>query len=191
MSLSDKIWWTEKARIHLEKRLLSNANHADFIVLWYSFCSIASSIYFFGFNPDNKYAALAWVVFSVFILTVSTLIGTSGYKLRAGLAKGCHESLNALYVKCKLLEGGGGVNRLEEGDLIKEYQHILSLTENHTTYDFYKAIIVLQLEKATIDKRPNWFVWFFVLLKSLMRLLVLLFLYLLPISLFVCNFYWL
>ncbi|MBL0531363.1 SLATT domain-containing protein [Aeromonas caviae] len=95
MALADNIWWTRKARIQTEKRLLSNAFQSQILLLWYSFFSVSVSIYYLK-NPQNGIESISWVVYSVLLLCISGFINGLSFKERASLVKECYESLNSI-----------------------------------------------------------------------------------------------
>ncbi|WP_236725797.1 SLATT domain-containing protein [Solemya pervernicosa gill symbiont] len=192
MSLLDSVWWTRKARIQAEKRLLSNAFQAQVLLLWYSFSSAASAIYYLKISEGNSNPALAgiaWVVFSVLILCVSGFISGLSFKERAGLIKECYETLNILYQKSK----GPHINAEE---ISTEYNQILGVCENHTDRDYYMALCVEHVttpgdvDKSTglkngLDRCPTWYHWIALAYWFVRRQLMFMALYLLPIIIFV------
>jgi hypothetical protein len=103
-SLANSIWITRKARIQAEKRLLANAVHSQAILFWYSFISVAISIYYLKFNPSSEYASISWVIFSVLVLCVSCFINGFKFESRAGLIKECYETLGELQQRAKVAE---------------------------------------------------------------------------------------
>lgn len=132
MALSDNIWWTRKARIQTEKRLLSNAFQSQLILLWYSFFSVAISIYSLTNSQDSKNSVL-WVVYSVLVLCISGFINGLSFKERASLVKECYESLNSLIHSANR----DGANQAE---IAREYESRLNACENHTDVDFALAL---------------------------------------------------
>jgi len=71
MAFADNVWWTRKARIQTEKRLLSNALQSQVLLLWYSFSGVAVSIYYLKATASNQdLAGVAWVVYSVLVLSI-------------------------------------------------------------------------------------------------------------------------
>lgn len=182
MALSDSIWWTRKARIQTEKRLLSNAFQAQLLLLWYSFCSVSASVYYLKFNPESEYAGIAWVVFSVLIMSISGFINGLSFKERATLLKECYETLNGLYQKAKLEHN----SKLDE--ISKEYEHVLNMCENHTDRDYFIALCESHLtsEKPNeeLDRHPTKYVWLLFIMYHITRATVLGALYALPVVLF-------
>ncbi|MEX0829996.1 MAG: SLATT domain-containing protein [Nitrospirales bacterium] len=184
MALSDNIWWTRKARIQTEKRLLSSSFQAQILLLWYSFCSAVAAIYYLKFNTQSEYAGVAWVVFSVLVLCISGFINGLGYKERALLIKNCYEALNSLYQQTKR-------NQNDTISMGKEYEKILSVCENHADIDYHLALCDTYLShnnpndsSSRLDRKPTKYIWTLVVVYHIKKRLLLGGLYLLPIVLF-------
>ena len=183
MSFSDNVWWTRKARIQTEKRLLSNALQSQILLFWYSFVSVAVSIYYLKFATEvskNKIAGITWVIYSVLVLCISSFINGLSFKERAGLIKECYETLNGFYQKL-----------LNDEDVIKlssEYNQVLRVCENHTDIDYYCALCEVYLTtkkpKEDLDRSPTKYQWYRVIQAKIIRVCFLSFVYLLPILLF-------
>ncbi len=183
MATADNIWWTRKARIQTEKRLLSNARHAQLILLWYSFVSVGASVYYLKFNSQSEYASVAWVVFAVLVLCVSGFINGLSYKERAAVIKDSYESLNSLYRKARKEDA-------DPDEISKEYEQILNICENHAEIDYQNALCSTYLShncprdpENGLDRWPTKYVWFVVLNRLLVRVVTILMLYALPILL--------
>lgn len=191
MVFSDNIWWTRKARIQAEKRLLSNAFQSQILLLWYSFSSVASAVYYLnlgGSNSNPDLNGIAWVVFSVLVLCISGFINGLSFKERAGLIKECYETLNGLYHKSK----GDSANFSQ---LNYEYDQILGVCENHTDRDYYLALCIEHVTKpgkvnpstgckAGLDRCPTWYHWLYLAYWYGLRWLMLACFYLLPVLIF-------
>ena len=96
MAFSDNVWWTRKARIQLEKRLLSYFFHSQLLLFWYSLVGVVASIYYVKFQPNSEVAGVSWIIYSVMLLCISIFIGSSSFKSRADKVKKCYETLNTL-----------------------------------------------------------------------------------------------
>ncbi|MHB1749847.1 MAG: SLATT domain-containing protein [Acidithiobacillus sp.] len=184
MAIADNIWWTRKARIQTEKRLLSNARHAQLLLLWYSFVSVCASIYYLRFNTQSGYANVVWVMFSVLVLCVSGFISGLSYKERAAIVKDGYESMNSLYRKSQ--KGNADFD-----EITKEYEQILNLSENHADIDYQSALCVTYLNhncprdpEKGLDRRPTLYVWLAVIKWFFIRSLFILMLYSLPLLIF-------
>lgn len=184
MALSDNIWWTRKARIQTEKRLLANAFQTRLLLLWYSFFSVTVAIYYLKFNTESEYSNIAWVVFSVLILSISGFINGLSFKERSALIKDSYEALNVLYHKSKKQNNDERINRLT-----KEYENILSVCENHTDIDYYTALCHTYLSQKNaskqLDRQPTIYIWLLVVFSRLKRFMLLSGLYILPIIIFI------
>ncbi|RBP83049.1 SLATT domain-containing protein [Marinomonas rhizomae] len=132
MSLSNSIWWTRKARIQAEKRLLANAFQSQVILLWYSFFAVCVSVYYLK-NSQDETQAIAWVLYSVLILCLSVFINGLSFKERAALIKECYESLTSILIKARDKDS-------DKSTLSKEYESKLNACENHTDNDFAIAL---------------------------------------------------
>lgn len=196
MALADNIWWTRKARIQTEKRLLSNAFHSQVILLWYSFFSVAVSVYYLK-NPQNGIEAISWVVYSVLVLCISGFINGLSFKERANLIKECYESLNSIMHQASKPNA-------DLSDLSKAYESKLNACENHTDKDFAIALCqeywaststVRKVSKnfhsdtsddkkqptQALTRMPTSHHWFLAVYYFVTRLLTLVFFYVLPV----------
>ncbi|EOV8879002.1 TPA: SLATT domain-containing protein [Proteus mirabilis] len=196
MALADNIWWTRKARIQTEKRLLSNAFHSQVILLWYSFFSVAVSVYYLN-NPQNGIEAISWVVYSVLVLCISGFINGLSFKERANLIKECYESLN------NIMHQASKPNP-DLDTLSTAYESKLNACENHTDKDFAIALCQeywastssvrqvskdfhsdtsenKQQPKQALTRIPTSHHWFLTVSYFVIRLLTLVFFYVLPV----------
>jgi hypothetical protein len=138
VGLSSNIWWTRKARIRAEKRLLSNALQSQLLLLWYSFFSVAVSIYYLN-DPQSQISATYWVVYSVLVLVMSCFINGLSFKERASLIKECYIGLKSLHLKAKHNEENGD-DKVTLSIISKDYEQSLNACENHTDEDYVIAL---------------------------------------------------
>lgn len=191
MAFSDNVWWTKKARIQTEKRLLSNAFQAQVLLLWYSFASVASAVWYLKpeWSQSNTEASgVAWIVFSVLTLCISGFISGLSFTQRAGLIKECYEALNNIYRK--------SISSSPDLSLLSaEYDQILGVCENHTDKDYFMALCTEHLAKhgaanketglkQNLDRGPTWYHWFYLAKWYVVRVFILAFFYLLPVGIF-------
>ena len=189
MALSGNIWWTRKARIQAEKRLLSHATHSQVLLLWYSFSGVASAIYYLEFDSGTTdVSGIVWVVFSVLVLCISGFINGLSFKERASLIKESYETLNDILRRSKL-------ESADSGELGIEYDQVLSVCENHLDRDFYAALCLEYVTnsgdvdsgtglKPRMDRSPTWYHWCSIIRWHVLNFLLLSFLYTLPVLLF-------
>lgn len=192
MAFSDNVWWTRKARIQAEKRLLSNAFQSQLLLLWYSFFGVAVSIFYLKFTPATGHedlAGISWIVYSVLVLSMSGFIAGLSFKERASLIKESYETLNTFYQKAKVQ--GANIAQLSS-----DYEQIMGLCENHTDYDYYLALCLEHVTnnkdvdaktgcKEDLDRCPTWYHWLSITWWLTKRYVLLTLLYLLPIILLV------
>ncbi len=72
MAFSDNIWWTKKARIEAEKRLLMYSFQSQVLLLWYSFSGVAASIY----HLKKQIGKLATGVYIISVMRKSKIFST-------------------------------------------------------------------------------------------------------------------
>lgn len=192
MAFSDNVWWTRKARIQAEKRLLSNSFQSQVLLLWYSFSGVASSVFYLTTSegcPKPDLNGITWLVFSVLVLSISGFINGLSFKERAGLIKECYETLNVLYHKSR--EPGTNLHQLNS-----EYDQILGVCENHTDRDYYMALCIEHVTKhgqadsitgckPGLDRCPTYYHWLYLAFWYGRRWLMLLGFYLMPILIFI------
>ena len=192
MAFSDNVWWTRKARIQAEKRLLSNAFQSQLLLLWYSFFGVAVSIFYLKFTPSvgqEDLAGISWIVYSVLVLSMSGFIAGLSFKERASLIKESYETLNTFYQKAK-------AQNANIAQLSSDYEQIKGLCENHTDYDYYLALCLEHVTnnkevdsstgcKKGLDRCPTWYHWLSITWWLAKRYVLLTLLYLLPVILLV------
>ncbi|WP_444958110.1 SLATT domain-containing protein [Microbulbifer sp. ZKSA002] len=193
MAFSDNMWWTRKAKIQAENRLLSNAFQSRVLLLWYSFSSVASAVYYLkSANGASETSEIAWVVFSVLVLCMSGFINGLSFEKRAGLIKECYEKINSLYKKSK--NQNSDISKLND-----EYDQLLGVCENHLSRDYYRALCIEHIStkgkadkesglKEGLDRCPTWFHWSVVGCWFTLRLILLSLLYALPVFIFLLLF---
>lgn len=176
--LSDNIWWTRQARIRTERRLLSNAFHSQVILFWYSFYSVAVSIYYLG-SPQSEMIGKYWLIYSVLVLVVSSFINGFSYKERASLIKENYEFLKTLSGKAKQLE----CEKKCTIQVQQEYESALNKCENHLAKDYLEALYDTYhsaTDKTKVNSHPTEYQSKQALCNRKIRMLALLFLYCLP-----------
>jgi hypothetical protein len=127
--LSDKIWFTRKARIQSSERLLMNNLHAQSTLILYSLVNVALSIYMLKeTNPVGKNSDITLTIISVCILVLSLFISNIDFKGRAEKLKNNYIELQSLYERADLADA-------DESKINTEYLKLLSDSENHKTID--------------------------------------------------------
>ncbi|ENO3976814.1 SLATT domain-containing protein [Aeromonas veronii] len=188
-TLKARIWWTSRARMQTEKRLLSNNFQAQIVLLYYSFFSTCIAIYYLKFDSANDLANVSWLSFSILTMIASIFISTLRYKERADSVKQCYESLTSIY------------SRIHQDTTLSElytfedkYIHTCSLCENHSSSDYGAAIISEYLRndengRQQLSKKPTCQLWIESIKNKTKRLVLLLVIYSLPILVLVLPSY--
>ncbi|MBA0191696.1 SLATT domain-containing protein [Pectobacterium versatile] len=161
-TFSDKVWWTRKAKIKAERRLLNLDYYSQFLLLWYSSFLVCYSIYSLVKPPSNNNEPVIMVALSVLILVLTLFINNMNYKGRAMLIKQCYEKLSVIHTSSLSCEAFV--------ELDKDYQSVLAVSENHLERDFIKAIVdeySNSSDKALLTKIPScWHkiqIWFYII----------------------------
>ena len=90
MTINDKIWWTRKAKIEQETRLLRYEFHSQALLIWYSFFTVTISILQIPKN-DIPFHPSTLVVFSVLTLVMSAIVSAQKFHSRSEKVKTCYE----------------------------------------------------------------------------------------------------
>lgn len=163
MALSDRIWWTKKSRIQTEKRLLRKDIISQVILLWYTIFSVFASVYELVKPSTNSVFPALMISLSVMIMAVTLFIGNRSFKERAMLVKQCYEQLSILNIKSD--DAKNDNNSAYDLFLLEDdYKNILSVCENHSDFDYKKAIVFEYLNaddesKETLTKKPNCYIY--------------------------------
>ncbi|MEB8015679.1 SLATT domain-containing protein [Raoultella ornithinolytica] len=149
-NFSDKVWWTRKAKMKAERRLLNLDFYSQLLLLWYSSFLVCYSIYSLVKPPANDNEAVIMVALSVLILVLTLFINNMNYKGRAMLIKQCYEKLSVVYT--------ASLSSATNTTLDENYQSILALSENHLERDFIKAMVdeyTNTKDKTLLTKTPS------------------------------------
>ncbi|AJQ29353.1 SLATT domain-containing protein [Pelosinus fermentans] len=150
-NISKKIWITRLCRIEASKRLDSNDSFTQALLIYYSAIITALSIWVFFIektsqNNESK-ASLILLISSIALTMYSTFIVSKAYKERAIKMKYNYIALDALSKDMNKLKADFQENFIEKDKLIneaaeldKKYLSLLQEAENHTGYDYLKAI---------------------------------------------------
>lgn len=126
------VWWTRKAKIHHESRLLKLERHSQLLLIWYSFFTLCTSILSSSESTrkivgmDSSFDPNLLTAFSILTLIMSCFVSSLNFKERAIKIKNCYEELASL-------------SSLANSEEKKRYSEILGRCENHTEMDFLYA----------------------------------------------------
>lgn len=173
--LSDKIWWTRKAKIKAERRLLNFDYYSQLLLLWYSTFLVCYSIYTLVKPAQKIEEAAIMVSLSVLILVLTLFINNMNFKGRALLIKQCYERLSVIHT--------ASLSPTNPSELDKEYQAVLGSSENHLEKDFAKAIVDEYFntnDKSLLTKKTTFIHFFMIAILFLRNVASFLFLFLFP-----------
>lgn len=131
-TLTDRVWYTYKARIRASERLQSNDTNSQYLLVWYALITTALSIVsirypeVLGPNTDISSA-----VMSVALLVISLLVTNTDYRGRALQMRKNYLDLQHFY-NSLLLQMSLPVPTKEMTD---QYADLLNDIENHLSVD--------------------------------------------------------
>lgn len=188
MSFNNNVWWTRKAKIHHESRLLKLERHSQLLLIWYSFFTLCASILsssestrkIVGMNTSFDPNLLT--VFSILTLIMSCFVISLNFKERAIKIKNCYEDLANLPTL--------------EADAKKRYSEILGRCENHTEMDYlyakfniyYSTDPLNRNNPDYIDKNITTYEYIKIIINFLSYYFTIISLYLLPILILIIQF---
>lgn len=154
--LADDMWFTRKARIHAEKRLLSNEMHSQFLLVAYSIYSIALSVLLLKFKVlSDDFANVFSVILSVTLLALSLTITSRSFKDRALSFRTNYTKIHALLLDFKRAHWTS--IHAEKQDIfrstLEKYTLLLNDIENHLEIDDICArVCIKDLESRQVTK---------------------------------------
>ncbi|MDO6512597.1 SLATT domain-containing protein [Neptuniibacter sp. 2_MG-2023] len=184
--MEDNIWWTRKARINAESRLLSNHHCLDLLLLWYSLIAVFVSIWLLAYVDNSKQVSVVFTCFSVFILAVTLFGSNARFAHRAAQFKDNYISLQELYFSIK------GSSKEDENKHRLEYKRLLELAENHEPIDDTKALVWEwhnAQDKNNLTREPKKQHYILLCFYYLKRYLLLAVLFSLPLLLIYVSFF--
>ncbi|ACB65644.1 conserved hypothetical protein [Burkholderia ambifaria MC40-6] len=139
-ALTNRIWFTRKARIQAEKRLLQNDFHSQLMLQIFTAYILVLSIYMLKFHAggiSDDAANVTLLVVSVLLFGRTPAVNSRNFKGRA-------EAFKIMYVKLQLLLDNladlDWANSIEEAqhayaEVQQEYARIIADGENHSEID--------------------------------------------------------
>jgi len=142
--MKDNVWWTRKARIQSETRLLENHKFIQALLLWYSLTSVFVAVTLLKFSNFSSNIDLLFTCFSIFILGVTLFSSNAQYVQKADAFKNNYISLQQLYLELDSLDKPTSEHQ-------ERYNNLLHSTENHQQIDDARALIETY-ESTPVDK---------------------------------------
>ncbi len=152
--LTRRMYITYKSRINAAERLKKTNNFIQGINIYYSLFLTTMSIYSVNFGTPKL--SLIITVYSVIITVTIVFLAAQNYGERA-------KSLKNNYVAISNLQ-----NQLKEDmqqeqiqEISNEYDELIKNSENHSEYDYRKAIINIEGEKLKIVDRIIYYCMYY------------------------------
>jgi hypothetical protein len=142
----EKVWFTLKAWINAEERLLRNEHHTQLLMVVYAAYTTCVSVVLLKFSPTNAMKDLidtGMAVLSIILLALSLYLNSKAFKDRAARFKQGYHELQA--IEHDLLTLGSSASTNVAGPactaLADRYAKVLREVENHDKLDDIRARI--------------------------------------------------
>jgi hypothetical protein len=169
--VKDKVWFTYKARIQAHKRLEWLDFHSQLLLVWYAILSTALGVLTIRkstlLGPDTDVLA---TILSVALLGVSLVVANRDFRVRAILMRNNYLQLQRL--ELEISKDGPTTEQ------IRRYGDLLAESENHREIDDRIARV---FSSAVTTRPPTWPERFHAVSWWLMRILITILLYILPL----------
>jgi len=138
--LINKVWFTRKAWIHAEKRLLRNEYHTQLLMVFYSGYATCLSVILLVFDPnssDKKIIDTGLAVLSIILLSLSLYLNSKAFKDRAARFKVGYHDLQHIENNLSSLVAEPDKSDLTTvySELAESYNNCLRDVENHDELD--------------------------------------------------------
>lgn len=140
------VWFTRKAWINAEDRLLKNDFHTQLLMVVYAAYTSCLSVVLLKYEPcpaDKDFIDSGLAVLSIVLLALSLYLNTKSFKDRAARFKsGYHNLQNIEDRLLTLAEREGGDNEEEFMSLKESYNNTLRDVENHVELDDIRSRVL-------------------------------------------------
>lgn len=149
------VWFTRKAWINAENRLLKNDFHTQLLMVVYAAYTSCLSVVLLKYEPspaDKNFIDSSLAVLSIVLLALSLYLNTKSFKDRAARFKSGYHDLQSIEDHLKSLAGKqeGPGSEQEFMKLTNDYNKILRDVENHSELDDIRARV---LGRARLSSR--------------------------------------
>lgn len=137
----NSIWFTRKAWISAEKRLLSNAYHTQLLLVVYSAYMACVSVVFLSYQPlgyEKKFIETSMAVISIILFGLSLYLNSKSFKERANGFKAGYldlhnisNEIDVFFIEKKSIENAAEDFR----GIFNRYIKVLRDVENHLEID--------------------------------------------------------
>jgi hypothetical protein len=144
--LANRIWFTRKAWINAENRLLSNEFHTQLLMVVYSAYTTCLAVILLAYEPqpkDKKFVDTSLAVLSIILLALSLYLNSKSFKDRAARFKIGYHDLQEIEseVNSIALISPASQQELALADCNRRYNKVLRDVENHAELDDIAARI--------------------------------------------------
>lgn len=144
--LANKVWFTRKAWIYAEKRLLANEHHTQLLMVAYSAYTTCLAVVLLVFEPmqtDKKLVDTSLAVLSIVLLALSLYLNSKSFKDRATRFKVGYHDLQHIENQLNSLsaQSNNNITSDEFEELANSYNKTLRDVENHEELDDIRSRI--------------------------------------------------
>lgn len=145
--LANNIWFTRKAWINAEDRLLKNDFHTQLLMVVYAAYTSCLSVVLLKYEPgpdDKSFIDTSLAVLSIVLLALSLYLNTKSFKDRAARFKSGYHDLQSIEDRLKSLAGRPVAPGSEQEftTLAEHYNKSLRDVENHAELDDIRARVL-------------------------------------------------
>lgn len=166
--LSERIWFTRKAWINAEERLLRNEFHTQLLLVVYSAYTTSLAVVLLAYEPtpiNKKLVDTALAVLSVIILALSLYLNSKSFKDRAARFKNGYHDLQEIeneLLTVALLDSASE-KKIACDNCSKRYSKALRDVENHNELDDIRARVIagagLTSRTPNRTEKINYWYW--------------------------------
>ncbi|MYN08053.1 SLATT domain-containing protein [Pseudoduganella aquatica] len=166
--LTNNVWFTRKAWINAEDRLLKNDFQTQLLMVVYAAYTSCLSVIMLKYDPrpaDKNFIDTSLAVLSIVLLALSLYLNTKSFKDRAARFKSGYHDLQRIEDRLRLLTEKAESPEAEQdyNALLDHYNKALRDVENHSDLDDIRARILagtgLTSRLLTWQERGRYYWW--------------------------------
>lgn len=168
VSLADKVWFTRKAWINAENRLLKNDFHTQLLMVVYAAYTSCLSVVLLKYEPgarDKNLIDTSLAVLSIVLLALSLYLNTKSFKDRAARFKTGYHDLHGIENRLRTLALPPASGQADADFIVlaDQYDKALRDVENHAELDDIRgriaAVATLTSRKPTKVEYCRYYWW--------------------------------
>lgn len=152
-ALARRIYITYKSRINAAERMKKTNSFIQGINIYYSLFLTVLSIY--GVNAGTQKLSLIITVYSVVVTVTIVYLAAQNYGERAKNLKSNYVAIFKLRNSIKDNMSDDELQKISDA-----YDDLIDCSENHTEYDYFKAVMAMRDEKSTLVIRQKIIYYF-------------------------------